>query len=107
MRRQAHKPELAKPPAFAEAARLLCFVSRFEKPPFEASDATKALALSIFMPDPSYTMIRLLKELAARVGNYWKSRKPDTTRYRDLDLGFGVHDEQPTRSFVTIPNNRR
>lgn len=52
-------------------------------------------------------MIRLLKDLAARFWNYWKSPKPDTSRYRDLDLGLRVHDEQTTRGFVRIPNNRR
>jgi len=52
-------------------------------------------------------MIRWLKELAARSWNSWKSRKPDTSRYCDLDLGLRVYDEQTTRSLIRIPNNSR
>src|SRR5712691_7612319 len=52
-------------------------------------------------------MTRLLKTFAARFWNFSKSRKPDASRFPDLDLGLRVHDEQATHSFVRIPNNRR
>jgi hypothetical protein len=55
----------------------------------------------------SCIMIRWLKTLVTGFGNYWKSQKSDRSRYSDLDLGLRIHDEQTTRSFVRIPNNRR
>lgn len=52
-------------------------------------------------------MIGWLKELGAGFWNYRKSRKLNTSRYRDLDLGFRVRDEQTTHIQITIPNSRR
>src|SRR5258708_5694641 len=52
-------------------------------------------------------MIRLFKKLVASIWHYHTSRKSCASRHHDLDLGFRVHDEQTTRSYVTIPNNRR
>jgi type IV secretion system coupling TraD/TrwB family protein len=52
-------------------------------------------------------MIRLFKAFAARLRNYWNARKARSQRYRPLDLGFRVYDEQATGVRITIPNNRR
>lgn len=52
-------------------------------------------------------MIRIFKAFAARFRDHWTSRKLYALRYRDLDLGQRVRDEEPTRISITIPNNRR
>src|SRR6266852_1832981 len=52
-------------------------------------------------------MLRLLKEFAAKLRNYRNARRARLRRYRDLDLGFRVHDGQATGIRITIPNNRR
>ncbi len=52
-------------------------------------------------------MIRIFKAFAARFRDHWTSRKLCALRYRDLDLGQRVRDEEPTRSSITIPNGRR
>jgi hypothetical protein len=52
-------------------------------------------------------MIRIFKAFAARFRDHWTSRKLYALRYRNLDLGQRVRDEEVTRSVITIPNNRR
>jgi hypothetical protein len=52
-------------------------------------------------------MIRLFKALTITLRNYWTARKARSQRYRPLDLGFRVYDEQETRVRISIPNNRR
>src|SRR5712692_6056622 len=52
-------------------------------------------------------MIRLLKKLAPSIWHYFTSRNSCTSRYRNLDIGLQVLDEQTTRTYLTIPNNRR
>ncbi len=52
-------------------------------------------------------MIQILKKLAAKFWRNGASRKGATARYRDLDVGLQVLDEQATRIHLTIPNNRR
>jgi hypothetical protein len=52
-------------------------------------------------------MIQILKKLATRFWRSSASRKGATARYRDLDVGLQVLDEQATRIHLTIPNNRR
>jgi hypothetical protein len=52
-------------------------------------------------------MIRLFKKLAGSLRRYWLGRKSYASRHRDLDIGLQVHDEQATRTYLTIPNNRR
>src|SRR4029077_136278 len=42
-----------------------------------------------------------------RLRIYWTARKARSRRYRPLDLGFRVYDEQTTRIRITIPHNRR
>ena len=49
----------------------------------------------------------MFKTFAARFRDHWTSRKLHALRYRDLDLGWRVRDEEATRNFITIPNNRR
>lgn len=38
---------------------------------------------------------------------YWIARKARLRRYRDLDLGFRVYDEQATKVPISIPHKRR
>src|SRR5258708_4067602 len=52
-------------------------------------------------------MIRLFKALVTRLRHYSAARKAHLLRYRALDLGFRVYDEQVTRVRITILNNRR
>jgi type IV secretion system coupling TraD/TrwB family protein len=52
-------------------------------------------------------MIRLFKVFAGRLRMYWNARKARSQRYRPLDFGFRVYDEQATRIRISIPNNRR
>jgi hypothetical protein len=52
-------------------------------------------------------MIRIFKKIAASIRHYYSSRKAYALRNRDLDIGLQVRDEQATRIFVRIPNNRR
>src|SRR5258708_2414601 len=52
-------------------------------------------------------MIRLFKALVTRLRHYSAARKAHLLRYRALDLGFRVYDEQVTRVRISIPNNRR
>lgn len=52
-------------------------------------------------------MTRIVKKLAVSLRRHWLSRKSNTLRYRDLDIGLQVRDEQATRINLTIPNNRR
>ena len=52
-------------------------------------------------------MIQLFKKLATR---FWRGRaswKSGNARYRDLDIGFQILDEQATSIHLPIPNNRR
>jgi ABC-type phosphate/phosphonate transport system ATPase subunit len=52
-------------------------------------------------------MIRLFKALVTRLRHYSAARNGHLLRYRALDLGFRVYDEQATRVRISIPNNRR
>jgi hypothetical protein len=52
-------------------------------------------------------MIRLFRKLAASIRRYYSSRKYYALRNRDLDIGLQVRDEQATRTYLKIPNNRR
>jgi hypothetical protein len=52
-------------------------------------------------------MIRLFKKLADRLSHHRACRSAYASRHRDLDIGFQVRDEQATRTYLTIPNNRR
>jgi hypothetical protein len=54
-----------------------------------------------------FTMIRLFKVFATRLRIHWTARKARSQRYRPLDLGFRVYDEQTTRIRITIPHSRR
>ena len=52
-------------------------------------------------------MISLFKAVVTRLRHYWTARNAYSLRYRALDLGFRVYDEQVTRVRISIPNNRR
>jgi hypothetical protein len=52
-------------------------------------------------------MIRLFKRLLTGIWRYCSSPQSYPSRYRDLDIGLQVRDEQATRTYLTIPNNRR
>src|SRR5712664_2106755 len=52
-------------------------------------------------------MLSLFKTVTARLRDYRSGRKTGLRRYRDLDLGFRVYDEQPTKLRISIPHNRR
>src|SRR6266436_1358278 len=52
-------------------------------------------------------MISLFKAVVTRLRHYWTARNSYSLRYRALDLGFRVYDEQVTRVRISIPNNRR
>jgi len=57
-------------------------------------------------PAHTHAMFRFLKECATGLWKRWASRRLHT-QYRNLDLGFRVHDEETTRGHITIPTNRR
>jgi hypothetical protein len=52
-------------------------------------------------------MIRKIRKLAAGIWRYCTSRKSLGARFSDLNVGFQVRDEQATRTYLTIRNNRR
>jgi len=52
-------------------------------------------------------MLYPFKALTARLRNYWSGRRTRLRRYRDLDLGFRIYDEQPTKLRISVPHNRR
>jgi hypothetical protein len=52
-------------------------------------------------------MIRPFKKFAAWTRRFFTSRTFFASRHRDLDIGLQVRDEQATRTYLTIPNERR
>lgn len=52
-------------------------------------------------------MLRSIKAAISRLRNYLIVREARLRRFRDLDLGFRVYDEQATRIPIGLPNNRR